>query len=152
MRSGRPPRRRWPRRRQELLAQLKAAAEGSAPVKDVLQVIGPSGVAPAQALLEEGRLRLEGGRWRDAALLLAAAAARDPKNSNAQAAFEQAVAQLDRAASKALASAELAHFGMRYDDALLHADEVVQLVERQDPRYERAAKIADEARAKTRTR
>ena len=38
-------------------------------------------------------------------------------------------------------------YGMRYDDALLHADEVLQLVDRQDPRYARALKIAEHARS-----
>ena len=99
----------WPRRRRNCSRSSRPAAEARPPVKDVLQVIGPSGVAPgAGAATRRGGCGSKRGRWRDAALLLAAAAARDPKNSDAQAAFEQAVAQLDRAASKALASAELA--------------------------------------------
>lgn len=131
----------------ELMARLRAAAPDSPVVKDVVQYAIGAGSPPAKALHEEGRLRLEAQRWRDAALLLAAAAARDPANTAALAAFEDAVAHLDRAAFKALASAEIADFGMRYDDALLQADAVVQMVDRQDPRYDRALKIAEHARS-----
>ena len=134
----------------ELLARLRASADTSSVVKDVVQYATMAGVPPGQALHEEGRLRLETERWRDAAHLLAAAFARDPANARAAAAFEQAAAHLDRAASKALAAADLAHLGMRYDDALLHADEVLQLIDRQDPRYDRALKIAESARSATR--
>ncbi|MEP7119256.1 MAG: FHA domain-containing protein [Acidobacteriota bacterium] len=134
----------------ELLARLRAAAEGSVIVKDVVQRAAMAGVTEAQALHEEGRMRLETERWRDAAMLLAAAVTRDRNNARAQAAFADAAAHLDRAASKALAAAEMADFGMRYDDALLHADEVLQLIERDDPRYDRAQKIAEHARATAR--
>jgi hypothetical protein len=134
----------------ELLARLRAGAETSTVVKDVVQHATLAAVPPAQALYDEGRLRFENERWRDAALLLAATAARNPANTAAAAAFEQAAAQLDRAASRALASAELAHYGMRFEDALLHADEVLQLVEKEDPRYGRALKVAEEARKTTR--
>lgn len=133
-----------------LVAQLKASAEASAVVRDVLRDASLAGVPEAQALLEEGRLRLETERWRDAAHLLAAAVARSPADGRAAAAFDQAAAELDRAASKALAAAELADFGMRYDDALLHADGVLQLIDRQDPRYDRALKISEHARTATR--
>jgi hypothetical protein len=131
----------------ELLARLRAAAPESPVVKDVVQYATVAGTPAAQALHEEGRLRLESQRWRDAALLLAAAAARDPKDVTAQAAFADAAAHLDRAASKALAAAESADYGMRYDDALLRGDEVLQLVDRQDPRYDRALKITEHARS-----
>jgi hypothetical protein len=131
----------------DLLARLRASAEGSPVVKEVVQYATLAGAPPGRALLEEGRLRLESQRWRDAALLLAAAAARDTANTGAVAAFEDAAARLDRAASKALAAAEIADFGMRYEDALLHADEVLQLIDRQDPRYDRALKIAEHARS-----
>ena len=131
----------------ELVASLRAAAPASVVVKEVVQSATVAGTPPAQALHEEGRLRLESQRWRDAALLLAAAAARDAANTTAQSAFADAAAHLDRAASKALAAAEGADYGMRYDDALLHADEVLQLVDRQDPRYGRALKIAEHARS-----
>ena len=134
----------------ELLERLRASAEASAVVKEVVQLGALGGVPPVQALFEEGRLRLETGRWRDAAQLLAAVVLREPANARAAAAFAQAAAQLDRAASKALAAAELADFGMRYDDAVLHADGVLQLVERQDPRYDRALKISEHARTATR--
>lgn len=130
----------------ELLARLRASAPGALAVKDVVAHATLAGVQPAQALFEEGRLRLETERWRDAAHLLAAAVALDPANTRAAAAFEDAVARLDRAASKALSAAELADFGMRYDDALLHADEVLQLIDRPDPRYDRASTIAEHAR------
>jgi hypothetical protein len=131
----------------ELLASLRAAAPESPVVKEVVQYATVAGTPPAQALHEEGRLRLESQRWRDAALLLAAAAARDASDATAQSAFIDAAAHLDRAASKALAAAESADYGMRYDDALLHADEVLQLVDRQDPRYGRALKITEHARS-----
>lgn len=133
-----------------LAAQLKASAEASAVVRDVLRDAALAGVPAEQALLEEGRLRLETERWRDAAHLLAAAVAREPADARAAAAFDQAAAELDRAASKALAAAELADFGMRYEDALLHADAVLQLIDRQDPRYDRALKISEHARTATR--
>ena len=116
-------------------------------VKEVVQYATLAGAPPGRALHEEGRLRLESQRWLDAALLLAAAMASDPANTAAVAAFEDAAAHLDRAASKALAAAEAADFGMRYDDALLHADAVLQMVDRQDPRYDRALKIAEHARS-----
>ena len=116
-------------------------------VKEVVQYATLAGSPPGKALHEEGRLRLDSQRWRDAALLLAAAVARDPSNTVALAGFEDAAARLDRAASKALAAAEIADYGMRYDDALLHADEVLQMVDRQDPRYDRALKIAEHARS-----
>ncbi len=135
----------------ELLDRLRASAETSPVVKDVVQLATLGGVPPVQALYEEGRLRLETERWRDAALLLAATVIRDKANGNAAAAFAQAAAQLDRAASKALAAAELADVGMRYEDALLHSDHVLQLVDRQDPRYDRALKISEHARSVTRT-
>jgi hypothetical protein len=131
----------------ELLARLRASAADSPTVKQVVQYAAVAGSPPAKALHEEGRLRLDAQRWRDAALLLAATVAMDPANSIALAAFEDAAARLDRAASKALAAAEIADYGMRYDDALLHADEVLQMVDRQDPRYERASKIAEHARS-----
>lgn len=131
----------------ELVARLRAAAPASAVVKEVVQYASLAGAAPAKALLEEGRLRLESQRWRDAALLLAAAVANGPKDAGAEAAFLDAAAHLDRAASKELAAAEVADYGMRYDDAALHADEVLQLVDRQDPRYDRASKIAEHARS-----
>jgi len=131
----------------ELLARLKASAGDSAVVKEVVQYATVAGSPPGRALQEEGRLRLDSQRWKDAAMLLAAAVASDPSNTAAQAAFEDAAAHLDRAASKALAAAEMADYGMRYDDALLHADEVLQLVDRQDPRYDRALKIAEHARS-----
>jgi len=131
----------------ELLARLRAAAASSPVVKEVVQYANQAGAAPAKALLEEGRLRLESQRWHDAAVLLAAAVASAPKDAGAEAAFEDAAAHLDRAASKALAAAEIADYGMRYDDAALHADEVLQLVDRQDPRYDRASKIAEHARS-----
>lgn len=134
----------------DLLARLKAAANGSAVVTDVVQHATLAGVTPVQALREEGRIRFESERWRDAALLLAATVALNPKDTSAAAAFEQAAAHVDRAASKELAAAELAQMGMRYEDALLHADAVLQLIERPDPRYDRASKIADEARSATR--
>ncbi len=131
----------------ELLSYLRASAAESPVVKEVVQYATVAGSPPAKALHEEGRLRLDAERWRDAALLLAAAVARDPGNAPALAAFENAAAHLDRAASKALAAAEIADYGMRYDDALLHADEVLQLVDRQDPRYGRAMKITEHARS-----
>lgn len=131
----------------ELLTRLRASAAESAVVKEVVQSATVAGTPPPKALYEEGRLRLDSQRWRDAAMLLAAAIAREPANTAAVAAFEDAAAHLDRAASKALAAAEIADYGMRYDDALLHADEVVQLVDRQDPRYDRALKIAEHARS-----
>jgi predicted component of type VI protein secretion system len=134
----------------ELLARLKQSAAASPVVADVVQHAALAGVPPAQALHDEGRLRLEAGRYRDAAYLLAATVARDPADTRAAAAFEQAAAQLERSASRALADAELAAFGMRYQDALLHADAVLMLVDRQDPRYDRALKIADTARAAAR--
>lgn len=134
----------------ELLDRLRASAEASPVVKDVVQLATLGGVPPVQALYEEGRLRLETERWRDAALLLAATVTRDKANAHAAAAFAQAAAQLDRAASKALAAAELADVGMRYEDALLHSDHVLQLVDRQDPRYDRALKISEHARSVTR--
>lgn len=137
--------------RPELLARLSQAAGASVVVKDVVEHATLAGVPPGQALMDEGRLRLESGRWRDAALLLAATIAREPANARAKAGFEQAAAQLDRAASKALADAELAALGMRYEDALLHADDVRQLVDPSDARYDRAVKIAEQARAATRT-
>lgn len=133
-----------------LLARLRASAEGSLAVKDVVQHAALAGVPPAQALFEEGRLRLETERWREAAHLLAATVARDPANTRAAGAFAEAVARLDRAASKALSAAELADFGMRSDDALLHADEVLQLIDRPDPRYDRASAIAERARSAAR--
>jgi len=131
----------------ELVARLRAGAAASPVVKEVVQYASLAGAAPAKALVEEGRLRLESQRWRDAAMLLAAAVAAAPKDAGAEAAFEDAAAHLDRAASKALAAAEIADYGMRYDDAALHADEVLQLVDRQDPRYDRASKIAEHARS-----
>jgi predicted component of type VI protein secretion system len=134
----------------ELLEQLRQSSASAPVVNEVVQHAAMAGVPPGQALNEEGRLRLDTERWRDAALLLAAAVARDPKNAGAASAFEQAAAHLDRAASKALAAAELAQFGMRYEDALLHADGVLQLVDRRDPRYDRALKIAEQARSATR--
>lgn len=134
----------------DVIARLTAAAEGSTVVKDVIAHATLAAVPPLQSLREEGRLRLDTERWRDAALLLAAAAGRDPKDASLKASFEEAAAQLDRAASKALAAAELAAFGMRYDDALLQADAVLQYVEPADPRYDRALKIAEAARAATR--
>lgn len=130
-----------------LLASLRQASADAQVVKDVVQYATVAGAAPVRALQDEGRLRLEAGRWREAALLLAAAASRDGSNASVTAAFEDAAAHLDRAASKALAAAELADYGMRYDDALLHADEVLQLIDRQDPRYDRASKIAEQARS-----
>ena len=102
---------------------------------------------PAKALHEEGRLRLERSAGATPRCCWPRPSARDPENAAALAAFEEAAAHLDRAASKALAAAEIADFGMRYDDALLHADEVLQLVDRQDPRYDRALKIAEHARS-----
>lgn len=134
----------------ELLAQLRQSAASALVVNEVVEHATLAGVPPGQALHDEGRLRLETERWHDAAMLLAAAAARDPANARAAASFAQAAAQLDRAASKALASAELAEFGMRHDDALLHADAVMQLIDRRDPRYDRALKIAERARSATR--
>ncbi len=134
----------------ELLERLRASAEASVVVKEVVQLATLGGVPPVQALLEEGRLRLETERWRDAAHLLAAVVGREPSNTRAAVALEQAAAQLDRAASRALAAAELADFGMRYEDAVLHADGVLQLVEKQDPRYDRALKISEHARTATR--
>lgn len=136
----------------EVMARLKAAAEGSRVVKDTVEHATLAAVPALQALQEAGRLRLETERWRDAALLLAAAAARDPKDASLAASFAEAAAQLDRAASKALAAAELAQFGMRYDDALLHADAVLQYVDPSDPRYDRALKVAEAARAATRAK
>ena len=134
----------------ELLEQLKQSAASASVVNEVVQHATLAGVPPGQALYDEGRLRLETERWRDAAMLLAAAAARDPGNARAASTFAQAAAHLDRAASKALAAAELAEFGMRPEDALLHADGVLQLVDRRDPRYDRALKIAEKARSATR--
>lgn len=131
----------------ELLARLRAAAPESPAVKEVVQYATVAGTPPAQALREEGRLRLESQRWKDAALLLAAAVARDANNTTLQAAFADAAAHLDRAASKALAAAEAADYGMRYDDAALRADEVMQLVDKQDPRYGRALKITEHAQS-----
>ncbi len=135
----------------EMLQRLRQAAPTAAVVNEVVQHATLAGVPPGQALHDEGRLRLESERWRDAAMLLGAAVARDPKNARAATAFEQAAAHLDRAASKALAAAELADFGMRPEDSLLHADTVLQLVDRQDPRYDRALKIAEKARSATRS-
>lgn len=135
----------------ELLQQLRQSAPTSAVVTEVVQHAALAGVPPGQALHDEGRLRLESERWRDAAMLLAAAVARDKGNARAETAFEQAAAHLDRAVSKALAAAELAEFGMRPEDSLLHADTVLQLVDRQDPRYDRALKIAEKARSALRS-
>lgn len=135
----------------ELLQQLQKSAPTSAVVTEVVQYATLAGVPPGQALFDEGRLRLESERWRDAAMLLAAAVARDPKNTRAATAFAEAAAHLDRAVSKALAAAELADFGMRPEDSLLHADTVLQLVDRQDPRYDRALKIAEKARSALRS-
>lgn len=134
----------------EVMTRLRASSAGSLAVKDVTAHATLAGVPPAQALFEEGRLRLETERWRDAAQLLAAAVALDPANTRAATAFADAAARLDRAASKALSAAELADFGMRFDDALLHADEVLQLVDRPDSRYDRAFTIAEHARAAAR--
>lgn len=135
----------------ELIQQLQKSAPTAAVVIEVVQHAALAGVPPVQALHDEGRLRLESERWRDAAMLLAAAVARDPGNARAATAFARAAAHLDRAVSKALAAAELAEFGMRPEDSLLHADTVLQLVDRQDPRYDRAAKIAEKARSALRS-
>jgi pSer/pThr/pTyr-binding forkhead associated (FHA) protein len=136
----------------ELVAALKASAETSVPVQDTLKSITQTGVPPAQALYEEGLLRLDNKRWREAAQLMAATVARDPAHPHAAAALEQAAAELDRAASKALAAAERAQAGLRFDDAQLHADEVLLLLDARDPRYGRASKIAEQARAELRDR
>jgi hypothetical protein len=49
----------------ELLARLRAGAEASTVVKEVIQHATLAAVPPAQALYDEGRLRLENERWRE---------------------------------------------------------------------------------------
>jgi hypothetical protein len=136
----------------ELLAALRASAEASLPVQEAVKGAAMTGVAPVQALYEEGLARLGNERWREAAYLMAAAGARDPTHTRAAAALERAAAELDRAASKALAAAEQAQAGLRDEDAQLFADEVLLLLDVSDPRYGRASKIAEQARAQLRQR
>ena len=67
----------------DLVAAIKASAETSVPVQETLKSIAQTGVPPAQALYEEGLLRLDDERWREAAQLMAATVARDPKHPHA---------------------------------------------------------------------
>ena len=136
----------------ELVAALKASAESSVVVQDTIRNAAMTGVPAPQALYEEGLARLDNKRWREAAQLTAAALARDPKHPRAAVELERAAAELDRAASRALATAEQAEAGLNFTDAQLFADEALLLLDGSDPRYARASRISEQARAQLRQR
>lgn len=136
----------------QLVSALKGSSGTSLPVQEALKGASLTGVPPVQALFEEGLLRLDNKRWREAAQLMAAVVARDPKHPRAGAELERAAAELDRAASKALAAAEQSQAGLQFEAAQLKADEVLLMLDANDPRYARARKIAEQARAQLRER
>jgi predicted Zn-dependent protease len=113
-------------------------ADDSDLVRETLQRATTTGVNPLDVLVDEGMMHLSAGRLREAAELLAAALARDPKNELVRGRLEGVKQQLTASIERHVAEAERAMSQLRYDDAAAQWDQVVLLTDARDPRRARA--------------
>jgi hypothetical protein len=117
-------------------------------VRDTLQRAATSGVNPTDVLIDEGMMHYSAGRLRDAAELLAAALARDPKNDLVRGRLDTVKARLTAAIEQHVAEAERLASQLRYDGAAAEWEQVVLLTDPRDPRRARAEAGIKQARGR----
>ncbi len=105
-----------------------------------------SGVAVADALFDEAQSRYTAGRLLEAHVLYDAAARNDPPHPLANRRFEQVGLDLERAIALHQAEAERSHAQLRYDDAGVEWEQVVQLTDEKDPRHGAATEALKRAK------
>ncbi len=115
------------------LARLALRIDSPA-VKQVLEEARAAGVAPVDALYDRGALQFRTGRFREAADLFGAVLARDKGHEQARRMLPRCEEEIERGVTERLARAESFFTQMRYGEAALAWEQVLQLVDDTDPR------------------
>jgi hypothetical protein len=124
---------------------VRPVAGDSVLVRSIEDRAATAGVRPADALYDEGVAQLRGGRVREAAHLFAAVLRHDPRHAGARARLEEARAAWERAIVEQMARADRAFGNLRYDEAIVAWEQVLQLADERDPRRATAASGVDRA-------
>ena len=128
--------------------RLKVSADTDI-VRDAVKRAEAAGVKVPDALFDDAIMQYQGGRLREASQLLAAALARQPTHALATRRFAEITAELEAAIASHSAEAERAFDELRYGDAMLEWEQVLQLAEPVDPRYVAAKTGLERTRAIT---
>ena len=120
-------------------AQPPAAAGGSAAAADPTIDNQPLPSNDPLALYEMALSHVAGNRLVEARRLLRASVRIDPGNASAQQRLRQVDAAIQVQADQHLAAAQRAFTYLRYDDAIIEFEQVMQMVPQNDPRYQQAA-------------
>lgn len=124
----------------------RASGRESAVVSQVLAQAQQSGVPAADALFDEGQAQMAAGRLREATQLFAAVLERRKGDVRATNRLNEARAQREQAAMGAVSNAERLMAVLRYADAIVLWEQVLALVEPDDPRAQRARDGIETAR------
>jgi predicted Zn-dependent protease len=120
-------------------AQPPAAAGGLAAPADPTIDSQPLPSNDPMALYEMALSHVAGNRLVEARRLLRASIRIDPGNASAQQRLRQVEAAIQVQADQHLAAAQRAFTYLRYDDAIIEFEQVMQMVPPNDPRYQQAA-------------
>jgi predicted component of type VI protein secretion system len=115
-------------------------------VKQVLREAQIAGVKPVDALYDRGVLQYQAGRFRDAADLFAAVVARDKNHEAAPRMLRDAQGRIERGVAERLARADSLFTQLRFEEAILQWEEVLQMVDSADLRAAAARSGIDRAR------
>lgn len=140
-------------RQEVVVPQRPATAPAVASSPDTTRLVAAvrakaasSGVRESDALFDEAQTRYTAGRLLDAQVLYDAAAATEPPHPLAKQRLEQVGADLERAIAIHQAEAERSHAQLRYEDAAIEWEQVVQLTDERDPRHADASTALARAR------
>jgi hypothetical protein len=111
-----------------------AAGGDDAAIQEIVARAEHAGVPAADALYDEATLQYSLGRLRDAANLFSAVLKRDPRHALAQARLTQVSTALGEAIAYHAGEAERAFAELRYSDAIVEWESVLQLADKSDPR------------------
>jgi len=116
-----------------------AAADRSAGAADPALDSQPLPSNDPLALYEMALAHVSGNRLVEARRLLRASVRIDPGNASAQQRLRQVDATIQLQADSHLAAAQRAFTYLRFDDAIIEFEQVMQMVPQTDPRYQQAA-------------
>jgi len=116
-----------------------AAAGGSTAAADPTLDSQPLPSNDPMALYEMALAHVSGDRLVEARRLLRASVRIDPGNASAQQRLRQVDATIQMRADQHLAAAQRAFTYLRFDDAIIQFEQVMQMVPQTDPRYQQAA-------------
>jgi hypothetical protein len=116
------------------IATGAAAGDDNALAREIVARAEHAGVPVADALYDEATLQYSLGRLRDAANLFSAVLKRDPQHALAQARLTQVSTALGEAIAYHAGEAERAFAELRYTDAIVEWESVLQLADTSDPR------------------